>query len=67
MSPNLILEQLLDIERSIGVETNAIVRKKVQDAEDSLLLLQKETVDNLRKEFRGNESRSIHITESLVT
>jgi hypothetical protein len=67
MSPNLILEQLLDIERSIGVETNAIVRKKVQDAEDSLLLLQKETVDNLRKEFRGNESRSIHITNSLVT
>jgi hypothetical protein len=50
MSPNLILEQLLDIELSIGVEPNAIVRKKVQDAEDSLLLLQKETVDNLRSE-----------------
>jgi hypothetical protein len=62
MSPNLLLEQLLDIERSIGTETNAIVRRKVQDAEDSLLLLQKETVEYLRKESRASESRHLELT-----
>jgi hypothetical protein len=45
-----LLEQLLDIERSIGIETNDALRRKVQDAEDCLVQLQKEIAENLHKE-----------------
>jgi hypothetical protein len=57
MNANVLLNQLLDIERSIGVETNAALRKKVQDAEDSLLRMQKEMAENLLKESRRSDLR----------
>jgi hypothetical protein len=59
MNANSLLDQLLDIERSIGVDTNVVLRKKVQDAEDCLLRMQKETAEKLRKETgNGDLQRS---------
>lgn len=57
MNANMLLDQLLEIERSIGVETNAALRQKVQEAEDSLLRMQKEMAENLLKESRRSGLR----------
>jgi hypothetical protein len=49
---NILLGKLIEIERSIGVETNTTLRQQVLDAQDYLLGIQKEIVDKLRKEPR---------------
>ncbi len=49
MTINILLEKLIEIERSIGVETNTAVRKQVLEAQDCLLAMQKEMVEKLRK------------------
>jgi hypothetical protein len=49
-----LLEQLFDIERSIGIATNDALRLKVQEAEDSLIHMQKEIAENLHKESGRN-------------
>jgi hypothetical protein len=52
MSVNILLEKLIEIERSIGVETDTTLRKQVLEAQDYVLEIQKEIVDKLRKEPR---------------
>jgi hypothetical protein len=37
-----LLEKLFDIERSIGIEDNATIRKKLMEVEEDVLLLQRE-------------------------
>jgi hypothetical protein len=49
---NILLEQLIDIQRSIGVETDNTIRKMLLDAQESLVTLQKQTLDVRRKEPR---------------
>jgi hypothetical protein len=49
---NILMEKLIEIERSIGVETNTTVRKQVLDAQDYLLGMQREIAEKLRKEPR---------------
>jgi hypothetical protein len=44
---NILLQKLIEIEQSIGVETNMTLRKQVLDAQDCLLQMQKEIVENL--------------------
>jgi hypothetical protein len=44
--PNL-LEILFEAERSVGVDSNAIVRRKIQEAEDCALQMQKEIAEKL--------------------
>jgi hypothetical protein len=43
-----LLEKLFDIERSIGVETNATIRNKIIDIEEYVLSMQRERAENLR-------------------
>jgi hypothetical protein len=52
MNINILLEKLIEIEQSIGVETNSTLRKQVHDMQDTLLAMQKEMVEQLRKEPR---------------
>ena len=49
MDTNILLQKLIEIEKSIGVETNTTLRKQVLDAQDCVLQIQKETAENLRK------------------
>jgi len=55
MNTTVLLEKLIQIERSIGVETNFAVRSLVQDAQDYLLGMQRERVEHLRKASRRFE------------
>lgn len=48
MNPRILLEKLIDIEQSIGVETDSTLRRKVLDAQDCLLRMQGELVERLR-------------------
>ena len=61
---NSLLDQLLDIERSIGFASNATLREKLQNAQHTLLQIQKETAENYRKEaiHRGSESNVSEFT-----
>jgi len=57
MGSNFLLDQLLEIERAIGVASNAALRKKVQDAEDSVLQMQKEIAEDLHRHSNEMEPR----------
>ena len=46
---NTLLDKLIEIERSIGVETDSTLRNLVIDAQDCVLGMQKQAVENLRK------------------
>ena len=42
----MLLHKLIDIEKSIGIETDTAILHKIRDAENCLLELQKETLEN---------------------
>lgn len=50
MNFNILLEQLIDIQRSIGIETDNTIRKMLLDAQESLVALQKESLESRCKE-----------------
>jgi hypothetical protein len=52
MNLTILLKKLIEIERSIGVETDAVIRRKVQDVQDDVLQMQKERASKLQKEHR---------------
>jgi len=52
MNTTVLLQKLIEIERSIGVETNATIRNQVLDLQDYVLEMQKQTLENLRKQPR---------------
>jgi hypothetical protein len=43
-----LLEKLLDIERSIGIEDNTAIRNKLIELEEDVLLMQRAKVETLR-------------------
>lgn len=45
----VLRDKLIDLQASIGVETNTALRMKVMDAQDCLLAMQKTAVDDLRR------------------
>jgi len=49
MNSHVLLAKLIDIERSIGVETETVLRMKVIDAQVCLLSLHKELAEVLSK------------------
>jgi hypothetical protein len=53
MNTTVLLQKLTEIERSIGVETNATIRNQVLDLQDFVLETQKQTLENLRKQPKG--------------
>ena len=52
MSANIpsLVEKLIDVERSIGRESDAAIRRKIQDAEDYAIQVQKELAEKLLKD-----------------
>jgi hypothetical protein len=42
----MLLHKLIDIEKSIGIETDRAILDKIRDAENCLLELQKETLES---------------------
>jgi hypothetical protein len=50
MNLTTLLDKLIEIERAIGTETDAVIRRKMQDVEDYVLELQKEKASRLRNE-----------------
>ena len=58
MNSTVLLRKLIEIERSIGTASNAAMRGMVQDAEDCLLQMQKETAERFFSEaWREGVSR----------
>jgi hypothetical protein len=47
-----LLEKLIEIELSIGVDSDYVVRKKMQDVQDYVLLMQRERALKLLNEHR---------------
>lgn len=48
MNSTILLQKLVEIERSIGVESDSDLRRKVLDAEECLLQMHSELVERLR-------------------
>lgn len=48
MNPSVLLQKLIEIERSIGIETESTTRRKVLDAQDYLLRVTWGSDDALR-------------------
>lgn len=45
MRTSELLEKLFDLERSIGVETNATILRKIIDIEEEVLFMQRERAE----------------------
>lgn len=52
MNLTTLLNKLIEIERSIGIESDSAIRMKMQDVEDYVLELQRETASKLKNEHR---------------
>lgn len=65
MNTNVLLQKLIEIERSIGVETDSAIRHKVQDAEECLLRMQGQRVDELRTQAAANDSQRFTLLRRL--
>lgn len=50
MNTTILLQKLIDIEKSVGVEPDKIILEKVFDAESCVLSMQKEMMNRPRKE-----------------
>jgi hypothetical protein len=59
MSITVLLAKLIEVERSIGVDSETILRKKLYEVEDYALQIQKELVELLCK-------RSTHPVPNLL-
>lgn len=53
-----LLERLMEIERAIGVEDSATVRRMVIAAQECYLKMQKESVESLRPKLGPNRTSS---------
>jgi hypothetical protein len=61
MTVTTLLHKLIDIEKSIGVEADRIILHKIRDAENCLLELQKETLENRFPTEPKTESMRRHV------
>jgi hypothetical protein len=55
MDTTVLLEKLIDIERFIGVEPDAVIRRKVIDIEDYILTMHEEAIESLRRAIQAAE------------
>ncbi len=65
MNSSIILQQLLDIERSIGVETDSTVRRKVMDAQECLLRMEGEVLRQLTVPVESGDWESQALMRAL--
>ena len=54
MNTTILLQKLIDIEKSIGKETDRAILEKIFDAENCVLEMQREMIESLRKEPRND-------------
>jgi len=59
VSVTVLIDKLTYLERCVGVESDSAVRKRVIDAQDCALLVQREVAETLR---RGSGSNGVRIT-----
>jgi hypothetical protein len=59
MSVTVLIDKLTEIERSIGVEDNLLLRNQILDAQDCALRVQAEIAEMLRKEQGQNAAKSL--------
>jgi hypothetical protein len=52
VNTTILLQKLIDIERAIGTESDQTILDKVFDAENCVLQMQREMIENLRKQPR---------------
>jgi hypothetical protein len=52
VNTTILLQKLIDIEKSIGNETNRAILDKIFDAENCVLDMQRELIESLRREPR---------------
>jgi hypothetical protein len=57
MNMAVLLAKLTDIELSIGVATDNVLRNMVLDAQDCILAMQRAVVEDLRRESRRQLDR----------
>ena len=55
MNPSIMLQKLVEIERSIGVETQSTTRRRVLEAQDYLLKFHCGSEDALPRNSTGDE------------
>lgn len=65
MNSSIILQRLIDIEQSIGVETDSTVRRKVVDAQECLLRMEGEQVANFGLRLESSDSQSLALLRAL--
>jgi len=65
VNPNLLLQKLIEIERSIGIETDSTIRHKVLEAEECLLRMQGQRVEQLRAQAATNDSERFSLLRAL--
>jgi hypothetical protein len=49
MDTTVLLERLIDLERFIGVEPDAVIRRKLIDIEECILTMHEEATESLRR------------------
>jgi hypothetical protein len=54
LNTTILLQKLIDIEKSIGKETDRAILEKIFDAENCVLEMQREMIESLRKEPRND-------------
>ncbi|MGD0913813.1 MAG: hypothetical protein ABR928_18100 [Terracidiphilus sp.] len=59
MTVTALIDKLIDIERSLGVESNSSVRERIIDVEDYALGMQREIGEILRECNRHNQVQVI--------
>jgi hypothetical protein len=52
VNTTILLQKLINIERAIGTESDQTILDKVFDAENCVLQMQREMIENLRKQPR---------------
>jgi hypothetical protein len=57
LNPTILLQKLIAIEMSIGVESNTAIRNSLQEAEDCLLQMQRESVESFWVETRQDSAK----------
>jgi hypothetical protein len=61
LNTTILLQKLIDIEKSIGKETDRAILEKIFDAENCVLEMQREMIESLRKEPRNDVMRRLAV------
>jgi hypothetical protein len=67
MNPSVLLQKLIEIERSIGVETESTTRRRVLDAQDYVLRVHWGSEDAYRSQpVESRETEKFYLLRNLT-